>query len=511
MIEFTPGQIAGTAEKTEVHHLVFDVASENKSSEAISWAIVAAALLSAGVLLVIFGLTIAPDLTWANHSQDGGELITAAVTLGVPHPPGYPSYVLIGKLFSLLPFGTVAFRFNLLSAVSVAIAGGLMAALIRVRNGQASHSLAVAVAGGVTVGLLPIIWSQATIAEVYGLNLAFVAAFLFCLLAVRKPGLAGLFLGLALTSHLSSLILLPLALFLTPGKQYGRLASGLAVGLVPFLFVTAFSHTGSPVIWGAPQSIKGWWWLISGQLYDANLILPATTAKLGRSLARPSMWLSLVIIVTGILLPRFFPSSDSTGAKQEGVALGPTAALFALFALLYQTNDAFVLLIPALFILTYLAFTYLRPPWWIALLVPIFLLLTGFERQNLHEEHVVRPLAETVLGAAPRDAIIITPGDRSIFTLWYFQHVENQRTDLLLVDANLFAFDWYRERLLVENPQLQGLATDDINSFLKLNEVRSNCFTGLISESTNRARRNYVYLVGTEAEAPYLSCQDTTS
>ncbi len=67
-----------------------------------------------------------PDLSWANGSQDGAELITASATLGVPHPPGYPTYTIIGKLFSLLPLGTVAFRFNLLSAVCTAAAVGLV-------------------------------------------------------------------------------------------------------------------------------------------------------------------------------------------------------------------------------------------------------------------------------------------------------------------------------------------------------------------------------------------------
>ena len=66
-------------------------------------------LATAMVALGIYLLTIAPDLTWANASPDGVELITASATLGIPHPPGYPTYVVLGKLFSLLPMGTVAF------------------------------------------------------------------------------------------------------------------------------------------------------------------------------------------------------------------------------------------------------------------------------------------------------------------------------------------------------------------------------------------------------------------
>jgi hypothetical protein len=78
--------------------------------------------------LLVYVLTLAPDLTWANFGTDGGELITAAVTLGVPHPPGYPTYVLLGKLISLIPMGTVAYRFNLFSAVCVSLARACVAA-----------------------------------------------------------------------------------------------------------------------------------------------------------------------------------------------------------------------------------------------------------------------------------------------------------------------------------------------------------------------------------------------
>src|SRR5688572_33448599 len=48
---------------------------------------------------------------------DSGELTLVAATLGVAHPPGYPLFTLLGKLFSLIPLGTVAWRINLLSAV----------------------------------------------------------------------------------------------------------------------------------------------------------------------------------------------------------------------------------------------------------------------------------------------------------------------------------------------------------------------------------------------------------
>src|SRR4051794_26172736 len=49
---------------------------------------------------------------------DSGELAAAVHVLGIPHPPGYPLYVLLGKLFSMLvPIGKPALRLNIFSAV----------------------------------------------------------------------------------------------------------------------------------------------------------------------------------------------------------------------------------------------------------------------------------------------------------------------------------------------------------------------------------------------------------
>ncbi len=86
-----------------------------------------AAVLVGGASLALYLLTLAPTITWANAGTDGGDLITAAATLGVPHPPGYPLYITLGHLFAQLPIGDVAFRLNLFSAVCMALAAALMA------------------------------------------------------------------------------------------------------------------------------------------------------------------------------------------------------------------------------------------------------------------------------------------------------------------------------------------------------------------------------------------------
>ena len=74
------------------------------------------------VALLIYGLTLAPTVTLV----DSGELIVAARFLGVAHPPGFPLYLILAHLVSLLPFGSIAFRINSASAIFAALACGIL-------------------------------------------------------------------------------------------------------------------------------------------------------------------------------------------------------------------------------------------------------------------------------------------------------------------------------------------------------------------------------------------------
>ena len=79
---------------------------------------------------LVYLATLAPTITWRNDGMDGGDLISAAYTLGIPHPTGYPTYVLLARLFSFLPWGDVAYRVNLMSAVFASLTVLLVYAIV---------------------------------------------------------------------------------------------------------------------------------------------------------------------------------------------------------------------------------------------------------------------------------------------------------------------------------------------------------------------------------------------
>ncbi|MDZ4805792.1 MAG: DUF2723 domain-containing protein, partial [Candidatus Eisenbacteria bacterium] len=130
--------------------------------------------------LLVYAWCVTPTVPY----WDSGEFIATSYILGIPHPPGTPLYVLIGRLFSMVPLGSIAVRVNLLSSLSSAVAV-LFTYLIIVRlvkkNMPGEGHWWMALAGGVVGALFmafgTTFWDNAIEAEVYGSASAIMA---FC-------------------------------------------------------------------------------------------------------------------------------------------------------------------------------------------------------------------------------------------------------------------------------------------------------------------------------------------
>ena len=101
--------------------------------------------------------------------------------MGTAHPTGFPTYVLLGWLASVVlqPFGEPAFRMNLFSAICLAVAAGVTVDLVRALTGWT----VLGIAAGLAMALTPIAWAIATHAEAHSLHLALVAILLWLLVA----------------------------------------------------------------------------------------------------------------------------------------------------------------------------------------------------------------------------------------------------------------------------------------------------------------------------------------
>ena len=78
---------------------------------------------TAAAVFTVYAFGACPTI----YVGDSGELVTAVALLGIPHPTGYPLYVLLGKAWTMIfPFGSVAWRMSIFSAACGALACGLL-------------------------------------------------------------------------------------------------------------------------------------------------------------------------------------------------------------------------------------------------------------------------------------------------------------------------------------------------------------------------------------------------
>jgi hypothetical protein len=446
--------------------------------------------LAISIFFVYLG-TIAPGLTWANTGADGGDFVTASATWGVPHPTGYPVYLLLAKLFQLLPVGSLAFRTNLLSALAAVLTVVLVYGLLvwpaesPVQGNWQAGLLAAA-----AFGLSPLFWSQAVITEVYTLQSAFLAGAL--LLALQPPTRQldrwrGLLLGLALGNHLTSLFFVPAVLVAAVwrgGWQFDwrsllRSLAWLGAGLLVYLSLPLRALSNPPVNWGNPVTPRRFLWLVSGELYQRNLfdltlagVLDRARAVAGLLLdqfALPGLFLALV----GLL---FFFKPTRLYFLTLFVAL-----VYSLFAILYASFDSYVYLLPV-----FLSFALwlglglggLFPiesrgrTRWVVFLVGLALCLgLTFQRWptvDASRDQRAEAFGAKMLADLPPRALVLASGDRAIFALWYFHFALGQRPDLAILVPDFFGTDWYLETLRSRYPALRwegnAIRADDLQT-----------------------------------------------
>ncbi|MFA5778563.1 MAG: DUF2723 domain-containing protein [Elusimicrobiota bacterium] len=202
---------------------------------------------------------------------DSGELITAAYTLGIAHPPGYPLWTILGKIFTIIiPFGNIAYRINLMSAFFGACTCAIFYFIIKKiviveenneKKLSAAHALS---ASAIVLCLSSTLWSQSIISEVYTLNAFFVVLIIYLLLTESDLRLVVFIYGLSLANHYIMFLFGPVFAFYLIWKnpKVFNLKTILSLlifflpGLFLYLYLPVRSSANPPIDWGNPENLK---------------------------------------------------------------------------------------------------------------------------------------------------------------------------------------------------------------------------------------------------------------
>lgn len=432
--------------------------------------LVASIGLLVGLLpFLLYLRTLAPGVMYYARPDllDAATLQVHAATLGVTHPTGYPTWVLLTHLFTYLPFGDAAYLTNLSSAVYSAAAVALVysAGLFLTRR------VAAAAVGALAFGLGATFWSQAVIAEVYNLNALFVALFFSVLLLWRhrvsqgRPAdgylLAASFVaGLALTNHLTSGVLIPAGLAfvalvfparLRDRRLLSRGAGLFLLGLTPYLYLPIRASMQPPLREADPGGLTSFLTHVSGREVNGVLLgrsigdLPERLALFAGSLqSHFGLLLGLAALGVLTLLVRDRPAA---------VLLGLPFVLWLAHVSVYDIPDLDLYFVPpylaaALFVcagagtllqifeaqteggprrVRLAAVTCASA----AMLLVAFAGLGGtYAAVDRSGDHRGREIIETVAENAAPGATVLH--NRS--SLWYMVLIEERREDLTLLD-----------------------------------------------------------------------------
>ncbi|HEY5282297.1 MAG TPA: DUF2723 domain-containing protein [Polyangia bacterium] len=436
------------------------------------------------------------------YPLDSAELATAAFGLGVAHPPGEETTLLLANLFTLLPFGSVAFKV----ALSQAAAGALAAALVYLLVLDGAQTLdvvteatdeyvriPVAAAAALAFAYAPGVVIVSNRAEVYAVQTALSLGALWLALRAhaktdaRLALVAALLIGLGVGNHslVAGLVglgavtaALPLLAQSPARKRLLALSvAAFAVGLLVHTYLplragalfAAADRGMDNVLWGDARTWHGLWWVTSAQTFAEKtgivhehaspwdlpflpieelgkiltLLAPAGAYFLLRRRASRVVGAALLVGMAGSMAAALVGGLDPANPDIRGY-LGPAIALVATCSGIALTIGAAVVRarhLRLVLVLGFLALALLRFP-------------SPSEYPGLRQARAADYQARNLLTDLPPRTALFTQHFETGFLVGYQRFVEGMRPDVAWVHLAFAAGPGYAERAAAAMPEL---------------------------------------------------------
>ncbi len=444
-----------------------------------------------GLLIVIgIGSLYISNQVYTIYGGDAGDLVSAIITRGIPHPPGYPLYTSFGILADnlLKNWGTAAWRTGFVSSIPSIIFLILLFDLLYLLNRKILHSFI----GVVILALTYPIFLYSVVTEVFALNNLFTVLLLWTFFCFSAKGnlkyfyLGSFVFGLSLTHHHIILFLLPPLLYLISLKKrllkmHVLIKSSILIlaGLIPYSYVFISGMSNTPINWMGMPTLTNF----------INLVTRATygTFKVGAFVAH-NPYLRLLDIwsffdfaykdfrITGVILflAGFIFLLKTNKRLFITLALGLASYLFFIFYASFPLVENFLVgtferfIQPLyIFIAIYVTFgmisiTYLievllkkflnKDKIYLVLYLSVFLFLiypVGLLKINyprvsiLKNDFTAENFARDILDNVPADSIILMSVDTPLFDTQYIYYSERKWPSIKLIHfSKLFYLDF---------------------------------------------------------------------
>lgn len=413
--------------------------------------------------LFLYLKTLAPGPNFMNYG-DPAELQAASCTLGIAHPPGYPTYIVLGKLFTFLPFNKPAWRVNFMSAF-FSICSLVLFFLICQKLFCSSTPAFLAT---LILAFSQNFWYFSLFAEMYSLNVFFTLLFLwFVLFGYKKAGKYYYFffflLGLAQGNHRNITLITPLLLlflfFQKPKKllNFRKLfimtiffLSGLSIYL--FLPIRSLQH--AYLNYNRPDNWHNFIYLVTSQQFrflmftvPLNKFITERSVMFLKLLNKQFFSFGLILVLLGFAWFLFKKK------YRELVLFVLIFLITTVIWLAYNTDDVYRYLTPSFVMLAFfisgginllislinkIKIINLKKFLWVFLIISCvslitFLIKTNYSKVDLSQDWSAYNWGINYMSSLKKDAVVISYWAYSA-TMWYLQGCEKLRPDILVAD-----------------------------------------------------------------------------
>ncbi len=466
----------------------------------------------------LYVLTLAPSVTFT----DSGELAAACASLGVAHPTGYPLFIILGFLWSMLPIPvSIIFKLNLFAAFCTALASLIFFQLTlfflsaiqerapnppketkeakKKKSKSKSEStlvwlerenlIQIALAASLMFAFSRTVWAQAVAIEVYSLHLVMLtlALLLFLRFTLAKEVqtkdalLWALALGLGFANHLTMILLAPAMLYFyfhrfgftkESFKLIALMSIPFVLGLSLYLYLPLRSAMMPEFNWGeVHRGVDKFFYHVSGKQYQIHLFN-------GNWQPQAKMFVSLLpfeLAFVGIALAiygavRLFQVEKSLAWFMMLLVFGS-----ALYAVNYNVHDAdsyFLLSFLGLILLVATGVLFLaiqrKEVARVSLFLPLLAIAINFNHNNKRSETLVLDYTKTMLESLEPNALLLSAQwDYFCSAFWYLQRFEGYRPDVVMIEKELLRRTWYVRKVQKDFPELSEKSKNEIEAFLE--------------------------------------------
>ncbi|MDK9699369.1 MAG: DUF2723 domain-containing protein [bacterium] len=433
-----------------------------------------------GSILLIYLITLTPGLP----PIDAGEFIGAASTFGLPHPTGYPLYLIVARLFAMFPLSPVL-SLSALSAIASAFAIFFLIRASREQTGITGVSWLFAGVFAFSATL----WNSAIRPEVYSFNLLFLSAAFWLGLRIwqgktdhREPVLFAFFSGCAAVTHLSSgYFLLPLWVGLLLRSSTRKVIMRPSL-LLPLL-LPATSHLilplrelfGRPLYtWGDMSTLDGWWRHVSGWqyrvwLFESSEVWQKNFVGFWKQAGHDTGWIGLAVAALGLF--RLWRCEWQRGLWLTSIFLFPVIMVSG-----YSIPDIEAYYLPSLLIVGFFLIngahellTMLpkrQVQYAISGIVLLLVAIFHFPTDTRNEDRNQLTYSKALLSQLPSPAVLFSSDWEVVVGPLEGLFAMGERPDVAVIDVELLRRSWYVELLFRRYPRVISGCETELNELI---------------------------------------------